>query len=94
MVVNGSEFDIVNGYFKSINSNTTISGNLTSALFTISNQTKIPVMTLLGFIKGKSTFEMNKVLAYYLNSFKSKTTLYGVGVTPQANQPAARNIVV
>jgi hypothetical protein len=44
-------------------------------------------------IKGTKTMEMNQIMAYYLNSLKSKTSLYGVAIIPRSNQPVARNIV-
>jgi hypothetical protein len=93
LVVNGDEYDIVYGYFKSINNSSIISGNFTAILFRISQETGIPVLDLLGYIKGTTKLEMNQVICYYLNSFKSKTTLYGVSTILQANQPVARNIV-
>lgn len=92
LVINGNEYDIVHGYFKSLTT-ATIAGNLTTILFRISQETKIPVLDLLGYIKGKNKLEMNQVITYYLNSFKSKTTLYGISVVPQPNQPVARNVV-
>ena len=91
-VINGNEFDIVHGYFKSI-STPTIAGNMTSILFRISQETHVPVLDLLGYIKGTTKLEMNQMITYYLNSFKSKTTLYGVSTVPKPNQPVARNIV-
>ena len=36
---------------------------------------------------------MNQIFAYYMNSFKSKTSLYGIGTVPRPNLPVARNIV-
>ena len=92
-VVNSSEFDIVNGYFTSINSNKRISANFTAMLFRISNETKVPALDILSNIKGKTALEMSKLLAYYLNSLKSKTALYGIGNVPQSNQSVARNAV-
>lgn len=94
LVVNGNEYDIVFGYFKSINKSNNISSNFTSILFRISQETNVPVLDILGYIKGTTKLEMNKVLAYYLNSFKSKTTLYGISAVPLANQSVARNIVI
>ena len=93
LVINGNEYDIVHGYFTSINKSATIAGNFTAVLFRIAQETKIPVLDLLGYIKGTTKLEMNQVVCYYLNSFKSKTSLYGISVVPQANQPVARNIV-
>jgi hypothetical protein len=37
--------------------------------------------------------EMDQTLAYYLNSFKSKTSLYGIAQLPRPNLPVARNVV-
>ena len=51
------------------------------------------ILELLDQIKGKKKMEMNQILAYYLNSFKSKTSLYGIAIIPKSNQPVARNIV-
>lgn len=94
MIVNGNEFDIVNGYFKSVCDTKIIAGNFTAFLFRIAQETGIPVLDLLGQIQGANNkLEMNQIIAYYLNSFKSKTSLYGVGTIPQSNQPVARNIV-
>ena len=93
MVVNGNEYDIVNGYFKSVCGTKVIAGNFTAFLFRISQETGIPVLDLLGQIQGTNKLQMNQVISYYLNSFKSKTSLYGVSTVPQSNQPVARNIV-
>lgn len=93
MVVNGSEYDIVHGYFVSICETKQIANNFTAVLFRISNETGYPVLDLLDQIKGVKKMEMNQILAYYLNSFKSKTSLYGLSIVPQSNQPVARNIV-
>jgi hypothetical protein len=93
LVVNVSEYDIVFSYFKSICDTTQIAGNFTVYLFRISQETQISVLELLNYIQGKSKLELNTVIAYYLNSFKSKSSLYGFGTVPQPNEPVARNIV-
>ena len=94
MIVNGNEYDIVNGYFKSVCGTRAIAGNFTAFLFRISQETGIPVLDLLNQIQGTgSKLQMNQVISYYLNSFKSKTSLYGVSTIPQPTQPVARNIV-
>ena len=93
MVVNSNEYDIVNGYFKSVCGTKVIAGNFTAFLFRISQETGIPVLDLLGQIQGTNKLQMNQVISYYLNSFKSKTSLYGMSTVPQSNQPVARNIV-
>ena len=94
IVVNANEFDLVNSYFNSVCANSNIAKTFTAYLFRISNMTNLPVQYLLDEIKGKSKLEVNTVIAYYLNSFKSKTVLYGVSSVPSPNVPVARNIVV
>ena len=70
-----------------------IADNFTVVLFRISQETEIPVLDLLNQIKGTNKMEMNQTIAYYLNSFKSKTSLYGIAIVPKSNQPVSRNIV-
>ena len=92
-IVNAVEYDIVFSYFVSTCTTKNIAANFTTVLFRIAQETKIPVLDLLDQIKGKKKMEMNQILAYYLNSFKSKTSLYGISIIPRSNQPVARNIV-
>lgn len=95
MQVNGNQYDIVHGYFLSVCETRNIADNFTAVLFRIAQETGEDVMELLNFIKGVgSKLEMNKVICYYLNSFKSKTSLYGIGQIPRPNQPVARNVVL
>jgi hypothetical protein len=75
LVVNASEYDIVFSYFKSICDTTQIAGNFTVYLFRIAQETQISVLDLLTYIQGKTQLETNTVIAYYLNSFKSKQLL-------------------
>ena len=93
-IINGDEFELVNSYFKEVISDQKTAKTFTTILFKISNETKIPAMMLLEQIKGKTNLEMNGTLAYYLNSLQSKTALYGIGIVPQSNQIATRNILV
>lgn len=92
-VVNAVEYDIVYSYFVSVCATKNIAANFTAVLFRVAQETQIPVLQLLDQIKGKQSMEMNQILAYYLNSFKSKTSLYGIAIIPKSNQPVARNIV-
>ena len=94
LVVNPNEYDIVHGYFITVCVTKSIADNFTALIFRISQETGIPALALLDQIKGTSNkLEMNKVICYYLNSFKSKTSLYGVGQTPSPNQSVQRNVV-
>lgn len=93
LIVNASEYDIVFSYFKGICDTPQIAGNFTVYLFRIAQETQISVLDLLTYIQGKTQLEANTVIAYYLNSFKSKTSIYGFGTVPQPNEAVARNIV-
>lgn len=94
LIVNPNEYDIVHGYFITVCATKAIADNFTALMFRISQETGIPALMLLEQIKGTgSKLEMNKVICYFLNSFKSKTSLYGVGQTPRPNQPVQRNVV-
>lgn len=94
LVVNASEYDIVYSYFYDVNHSQSVANNFTSMLFRISNITGQSVLTLLQYIQGTSKMETTALMAYYLNSIKSKTTMYGISVEPTPNQPVQRNIVV
>ena len=91
--INGNEYDIVHGYFVSVCATKNIANNFTAVLFRVAQETGIDALELLDQIKGKKKMEMNQILAYYMNSFKSKTSLYGIGTIPKPNLPVARNIV-
>lgn len=94
LTVNGNEYDVVHSYFVGVCSSKKIADNFTVYLFRIAQETGISVMTLLNYIKGLEKMEMNAVITYYLNTFKSKTSLYGFGVIPQPNYPVARNVLI
>ena len=94
LVVNGSEYDIVYSYFYEVSNSKTIARNFTSMLFRISNITGENILNLLEYIQGTSKIETNALMAYYLNSIKSKSTLYGISAAPTPNQLVQRNIVI
>jgi hypothetical protein len=94
LVVAGNQYDIVHSYFLGVCNTKNIADNFTAVLFRIAQDSGISVLDLLDQIKGKNKMELNQVLAYYLNSFKSKTSLYGIAYIPKSNQPVARNIVL
>lgn len=93
LTVNGDQYDIVHAYFLSVCESKNIADNFTAVLFRIAQETQISALDLLDQIKGTTKMEMNQTLAYYLNSFKSKTSLYGIAIIPKSNQPVSRNIV-
>lgn len=92
--VNAPEFDVVNSYFRSTIKEKAIADNFTAFIFRISHETGLYSLELLDYIKGKNTLEMNATIAYYLNSFKNKASLYGVALKPLSNQFVSRNVAV
>lgn len=94
IVVPSDQYDIVNGYFTSVCETKQIAANFTALFFRIAQEGGISALDLLDLVKKNTNkLEMNKIIAYYLNTFKSKSSLYGVSVVPKPNQPVARNVV-
>lgn len=95
LVVNASEYDVVFSFFKGTSDNDTIAGNFTSLLFRIAQEGNYNVLDLLEIIKGQpNKLQMNSVLCYYLNTFRSRAALYGVGIIPKPNEAVQRNVVL
>jgi hypothetical protein len=94
LVVPSNQYDIVHGYFVETCDTKTIADNFTAFFFKIAQDTGIPATTLLESIQGQTKLDMNRTIAYYLNTFKSKSALYGISFIPQPNLPAARNIIL
>lgn len=95
LVVNGADYDVIYSFFKSVTSNSKIAGNFTALLFRIAQEGNYNVMSLLDILKGtESNLQLTQVMAYYLNTFKSKTSLYGVGILPKPNEAVQRNVVL
>jgi hypothetical protein len=94
LVVGADQYDIVFSYFTSVCATKKIAANFSAVLFRIAQESGVNVLDLLATIQGaENKLQMNKIICYYLNSFKSKTSLYGVGIIPRPVQPVARNIV-
>lgn len=94
LVVGADQYDVVHGYFTNVCGTTKIANNFTAFLFRIAQETGVDVLELLQELKGvNDKLKINQVVAYYLNSMKSKTSLYGVSNIPRPNIPVARNIV-
>ena len=90
--VSADEYDTVLSYFKSVFGSGEAAGNFTVSLFRVSEQSKIPVMTLLQQLQGQSGPQLTARLAYFLNSVRSATTLLGINVATQPNYYVAHNI--
>jgi len=85
-------YDAVVSYFKSVFGSDEAAGNFTVSVFRISNETGIPVMTLLQQFQGQTAPAITLTLAYYLNGLRSTSTLLGLNVPTQPNYYVSRNI--
>lgn len=97
LVVESSKYDLVKSYFIKVCDTEAVANNFTAVLFRIAQESDVDVLFLLDEIKGSTNnnrIALTTVMAYYLNSFKSKTSLYGVAVIAQPIQPVARNVVL
>lgn len=86
------EYDAVYSYLRSVFGTAEAAGNFAVTMFRISQESDIPVMTLLQQIQGQSQPELTLTLAYYLNTLRSSTTLLGLNVPVQPNYYVARNV--
>jgi hypothetical protein len=95
LVVPASEYDVVFSFFKGTSKSIIIAENFTSLLFRIAQEGGYSVLSLLEILKGiNNELELNKVMCYYLNTFRPRASLYGVGIVPKPNQAVLRNVVL
>lgn len=95
LTINSAQYDVVYSFFRGITDSDTIAKNFTAFMFRIAQEVGIDVLELLQQLKtiGGDKIKVNKVIAYYLNSLKSKTSLYGTSMVPAPNIPVARNVI-
>lgn len=91
--VPAEEFDLVNSFFLSIFGSKPVAENFTVTLFRVSEESGIPVLSLLAELEGQSQLELTATLAYYLNGLRSPSTLVGINATVTPNFWAARNVL-
>lgn len=91
-----NEYNQVYAYFKEVCDTKEIAENFTFVFFKMAQDNGISVITLLEELQSKSVskIELNQVMAFYFNSFKSKSSLYGVLGAVEPNLPVARNVVI
>lgn len=96
LVIPTPQWDPVKSYFDGVCDTKEIAANFTAVFFRMAQENGIDAMVLLEELKGKARnkLDLNQVMAYYFNSFKSKTSLYGLSVIPTPNQAVARNVVL
>lgn len=91
--VSADEYDAVSSFFRSVFGTNDAADSFTSVLFRISDQTDVPVLTLLAEMQDQDQIQVTNTLAYYLNGLRSPTTLLGVNNPVQPNIWAARNVL-
>ena len=91
--VDANEYDAVNSFFRSVFKTESAADSFTSVLFRISDETGVPVTTLLEQMADQNEIQITNTLAYYLNGLRSPTTLLGVNNPVQPNVWAARNVL-
>lgn len=95
LVVPAAEYDIVLSFFKASSKSIVVAENFTALLFKIAQEGNYNVLSLLEILKGANNkLQMNKIICYYLNTFRSRAALYGIGIVPKPNQAAQRNVVL
>lgn len=95
LVVPAAEYDVVLSFFKNSTKSIIVAENFASLLFKIAQEGGYNVLSLLEVLKGvNNTLELNKIMCYYLNTFKSRASLYGIGIIPKPNQAVLRNVVL
>ncbi len=91
--VPADEYEIVLSWFRSISSTEQIAQNFTSFVFIISSNTKISALDLLKQMQGQTGIQIDALMAYYLNSAKTKSALYGIANKVVPNFYVQRNII-
>jgi hypothetical protein len=95
LIINAADYDIVYSYFVGITGNKIIGANYATLLFRIAQQGNYNVLQLLQIIQGTGNLlQLNSVMCYYLNTFRSKVSLYGIAQIPNPNQAVQRNVVL
>lgn len=95
LVVPAAEYDVVLSFFKGTTKSAIIAGNFASLLFKIAQEGGYNVLSLLEILKGvNNELELNKIMCYYLNTFRLRASLYGIGIVPKPNQAVLRNVVL
>jgi len=95
MTVPTNQYDVVRSYFVGVCADAKTAENFTAFFFRVAQESGIDALELLQNIKGiNNKVELNQTMAYYMNSFKSKVSLYGVAVVPKPVFPVARNVVL
>ena len=92
--VDSNQYDIIYSFWLEKSQSKNIAENFTTLIFRLSSITGTNALDILDYVSASNATETSALLAFYLNSSKSKTTLYGVANLPQPNVLVQRNIVI
>ena len=92
--IDANQYEVVFSYFLSVCQSRNTAKNFTTMLFRIASTVGENPMALLEYLQGTNDkIQATRLMIYYLNSLKSKTTLYGINAYPTPNESIQRNIV-
>ena len=89
-----SEYDLVLSTLKKHTGEGIIAEYLASSIFTIADESGVPVTGFLDAIEGQDKDTTFKIMVYYLNQLRNRSTLLGVTPVRAPNFYAARNAVL
>jgi hypothetical protein len=92
--VDTNEYDIINSYFLKVMGSTEVARNFSASIFYIADKTGVEPLKYLENIKGQDQLQLSLTMSYYLNQFRSNSTLLGVGNVITPNFYAARNVII
>jgi len=94
-LVNVNEYELVQAYFNGVCQTQNQANQFTAFLFRVATESGIPAQELLAEMQSMNTdsVTINQFLIFYLNSFRPKTSLYGISTEPTPVFPVARNVV-
>ena len=92
--VSNADYDIVLSTLKSHTGEPLISEYFASAIFKVAEVSGLSVDDLLKSIKGQDKESAMRIMVYYLNQLRSRSTLLGVTPVRAPNFYAARNVLL
>jgi hypothetical protein len=93
LVVNASEYEVVQSFFKQYCSTIETARAFTTTLFRIAQDLEENVLDLLSTFEGNSSLQVSLTMAYYLNNNSNKTVMFGVNNVLVPVNSVQRNVV-
>jgi hypothetical protein len=92
-VAEANEYDIILSFFVDQMIDQEAAENFTSAIFQVAHTTGERALDLIESMRGKDKETLLLMLAYYMNTVRSRSTLIGVAPQRLPNYYAARNVL-